>query len=112
VQNGPLVVKDLTTGVTRVLANANGALTPRWSPDGQWIAFTRGAFGDLMIIRPDGTELTRIGTTPVHAGLTWSPDSKWILARGGTGATLGDVATQNMLVLTGVNFGEYPGWKR
>jgi Tol biopolymer transport system component len=108
---GGLVIRDLTTGSIRSLANTNAALTPRWSNDGQWIAFTVGQFGDLMVVRPDGTQLQRVAVS-IHAGLTWSPDSRWILARGQSTAVLVDMTTPTVLPLYGVSFGEYPGWKR
>lgn len=56
-----------------------------WSPDGQWIAFTRkaprAAMGkQLWLMRPDGSEfryLTDNGDT--HHGLpTWSPDGRYL----------------------------------
>ncbi len=51
---------------------------PRWSPDGERIAFysNRGGSTDIWTIRPDGSELRQITETPDHR-LThpaWSPD--------------------------------------
>ena len=54
---------------------------PRWSPDGQWIAFTtsnpEGGKGDLWVVRPDGTQRSRLTSNPTQMyGLCWSPDSR------------------------------------
>ncbi|HEX8942232.1 MAG TPA: hypothetical protein VF785_03780, partial [Gemmatimonadaceae bacterium] len=39
-------IRDLSTGAeSRLGTDATGASTPRWSPDGQWIAFI-GRIGD------------------------------------------------------------------
>jgi TolB protein len=51
---------------------------PAWSPDGAWIAF-RGITGvDLAVIRPDGSDLTPLGTTNAECPV-WSPDGLRIL---------------------------------
>lgn len=59
------------TGDTAVYEN------PAWSPDGRWIAFEmqhEGQWG-LYLIRPDGTELHRIGPRGVNLfHPAWSPD--------------------------------------
>ena len=60
------------------------ASSPRWSPDGQWIAYVSGA--GVTIAKPDGTAsvvVAPIGGTnhPLPSSgdrLTWSPDSKSI----------------------------------
>ena len=53
-----------------------------WSPDGQWLAFTRsltgGAPWDFFIMRPDGSELTQLENGKDWFNLSWSPDSQKI----------------------------------
>ena len=53
-----------------------------WSPDGEWIAFQR-PYGQLFLVRPDGTGLHRVYVRLPHgAGVrtpSWSPDGEWII---------------------------------
>jgi Tol biopolymer transport system component len=65
------------------------AVNPTWSPDGRKIAF-KFALAEklwLYVIRADGSELTRLGSSVVerNAAVAWSPDSKRIafIADGG-----------------------------
>ena len=52
-----------------------------WSPDGRWIVFQR-PFGQLYLVRPDGSGLHRIpielppGTGALNP--SWSPEGAWI----------------------------------
>jgi TolB protein len=55
---------------------------PSWSPSGDRIAFTsfRNNDFDVYTIRPDGTGLKQLTTTPGNDGHSvWSPDGKYLL---------------------------------
>ena len=64
---------------------------PTWSPDGRQIAFVRGPsvasavtsatalrFGDLFVMRADGSEATRLTRGGPDAAPAWSPDGREI----------------------------------
>ena len=52
------------------------AFTPDWSPDSSTIVFQSNALGSIYTIRPDGTDLTRLTSTPTsHDQVpSWSPE--------------------------------------
>ncbi len=86
-----LWIADLASGeITKVPVSVAGnnlpneyMVKPAWSPDGQWIALLNesGMFGDLYLVHPDGTTLTRLTTTndiSRDGNLVWSPDGSRI----------------------------------
>jgi hypothetical protein len=56
--------------------------SPRWSPDGQWLAFWRD--NDVFKIRPDGTGLSQLSFVPAGSWLEdsgqWTPDGRYLVA--------------------------------
>lgn len=74
-----IYVLDRTTGITRRISIQDRAryATPVWSPDGQWIAFTRIKDGEFAIgvMRPDGSTEQILATGYVVESPTWSPNS-------------------------------------
>jgi TolB protein len=73
-----------------------------WSPDGDWILFTRidTSIGkcsqdDLFRIHPDGTGLTRVTRTRNSAADSWSPGGEKILVE----RTFGDSCTVEMFTM-------------
>jgi Tol biopolymer transport system component len=54
----------------------SGAVTPAWSPDGDWIAFASNHEGnyDIYLIRPDGSGLRRLTQSPeAELSVGWGP---------------------------------------
>ena len=56
---------------------------PRWSPDGEWIAFHSNSSGAFQIhaIRPDGSDLRQITNSAVNQFPAWSPDGTRLAVR-------------------------------
>jgi uncharacterized protein (TIGR03437 family) len=79
-----LYVLNAATGqiVQRLTTDGNSgisAIQPRWSPDGQTIAFVSNKSGndEIWTIHPDGTGATRVTANGFdNSGPSWSPDSK------------------------------------
>ena len=72
---------DTSTGRTlRLTRGEKSATSPRWSPDGKWLAFTSPRIGDrnqIFAISPDGGEAVQLtkSETPV-SNFNWSADSR------------------------------------
>ncbi|UCD25489.1 MAG: serine/threonine-protein kinase, partial [Gemmatimonadota bacterium] len=72
-----IYIAPLDGGEARQLTDSPGTL-PRWSPDGQWIAFTpdRSFAGGVFVIRSDGTGERRL--TDTGGWHAWMPDGSQI----------------------------------
>jgi Tol biopolymer transport system component len=72
-----------------LVADAPGATSARYSPDGSLIAFDRQTSGwlhDLFVVKPDGTGLTNL-TAAFEPGVCcgqWSPDARALVVAGTT----------------------------
>ena len=90
-------------GVRQLTFNGAEDSWPRWSPNGQWIAFHSNVDGnfEIYVIRPDGTDLTRVTD---YAGLDqfpeWSPNGKQLAIRRDTDLYLIDPDGYNPIQLT------------
>jgi hypothetical protein len=76
--------------VTRLAAGRQWDMQPRFSPDGQWIAFVSdrtgqgGKGGDnIWVMRTDGSDLRQVTkeTFRLVTQPAWTPDSQFIVAR-------------------------------
>jgi Tol biopolymer transport system component len=99
-----VAVRDLTTGAEQSLGVQG--LLPRWSPDGDWIAYWSGdesaREGSIFLVRPSGAEARMIsaaGRFYRPEGLDWSPDGEWIVARADTTLELVQVSSGMALPL-------------
>jgi dipeptidyl aminopeptidase/acylaminoacyl peptidase len=83
----------LAGGESRQLTSATNPLdeprwTPRWSPDGQWIAYVSSRSGernndDLWLVSPDGGRHRQLTSgLYVNTDACWSPDSRSIVVAG------------------------------
>ena len=79
----------MTVGDRKVTALTDGSHEdnlPQWNPASDTILFTSDRDGqfDLYTIRPDGTQLRRLTTTPgQNAHAVWSSDGQWIVFSSG-----------------------------
>jgi dipeptidyl aminopeptidase/acylaminoacyl peptidase len=76
--NGTIMVVDLNgTVAQRITKPGTFGFGPVWSPDGEWVAFSRGTdgpFADVFVARPDGSEEFQVTDTPVNEiALDWGP---------------------------------------
>lgn len=84
-----LSIVAVSDGEVVPLVNLGGTeTTPVWSPGGDWIAFVGTGdqaepigLGDIYIVRPDGSEVTRLADTPDRTGgiQAWSMDGADVL---------------------------------
>lgn len=86
-------------------------MSPRWSPDGQWLAFLRDSGGDerlqIWVLRRDGRRLRQVTSagSADHRDIAWSPDgSRLACVSDGTGTRHGvevvDVASGEHVALS------------
>src|SRR5688572_29889548 len=70
-------VVDLADGTRTPLTHGPTDRSPRWSPDGRWLAFLRGEDGPAQVhlLPVTGGEPRRLTELPLGVSeLTWSPD--------------------------------------
>lgn len=73
------------SGVRRLVLRAARAHGPVWAPDSSRVAYRAG---DYEVVRANGTGRIRLPGRASWAGMTWSPDSKWLAQIGGSSESL------------------------
>jgi dipeptidyl aminopeptidase/acylaminoacyl peptidase len=77
--------RDGGTPIQLTRTTKNSSTTPRWSPDGQWIAFLsdRGEKQQIYAMALEGGEAFKVSNAENGVGnFQWSPDGKWIAYTG------------------------------
>jgi TolB protein len=107
------------SGQTRISFGDGRYSTPVWSPDGQYIAFTKQAGGRFAIgvMKPDGSG-ERILTEGFHnEGPTWAPNGRVIMFFRESGGEQGgpqlysvDISGYNEQQITTPGFASDPAW--
>ncbi len=94
---GRLWTMDLPDGEPQRLTSINPEVrevTPSWSPDGRWIAFTTWddfEQGHLWKVQPDGGSLQRLTTRAArYLNPEWSPEGNSLIVSRLTDAVVGD----------------------
>lgn len=77
------ILKEGTiSNVTRLTNDGVAYENPRWSPDGSKIAFTECGFNGLYVMKPNGSDKTKLaGDNGIGFMYQWSADSHEILVR-------------------------------
>lgn len=115
---GMRTVRVLTLATQQELEIPLDASYPRWSPTGDWLALYRYDAGtmtqSLWLVRPDGSEPTRVGPPEevyLGFGLAWSPDGLWLLATQPALISLLNANTGARIPLPYTNGRFYPAWR-
>jgi len=76
VRDGHIAVTDAEGQDVQILTDdpAGSDWRPSWSADGSRIVFSRGP-GEIYVVDPDGSNLTRVEMEERAAGATWGPSS-------------------------------------
>jgi Tol biopolymer transport system component len=88
-----LVRTSLTGGGLRVITDLSSGyhLHPRWSPDGNWIAFQEGdgVRNDVYVVRAGGGALRKLTSErALIRGLAWWPDSSGVVYASSHGSSV------------------------
>ncbi|MBD3236283.1 MAG: hypothetical protein GF330_06255 [Candidatus Eisenbacteria bacterium] len=74
----PLLARALKHEIEQLTDDRREEWRPKVSPDGQQIAYLRGA-GTLMVMRADGSDARVLLENTLDIEFEWSPDSRWLM---------------------------------
>ena len=94
------------------------AISPQWSPDGQWLAYLNNDMRNpgIYVIKADLSETRLIYSPTVTQGLNpfgvgWAPNSKWMTFAAGDGTIyIVDINGENLTAITGPGKHSNPTW--
>lgn len=73
--------EGVLTNIKQLTNTSEKYENPKWSPDGNLIAFTNYGYNNLYVMNADGSNMRRISSaTSVGFGYEWNADSKHIFA--------------------------------
>lgn len=102
---------NLATGVTQ--ATAIAALSVRWAPSGETLAYVAGGGTAIHVVQADGSGDRTIYSSAswIETGFGWSPDGQWLIARTAGRITLIRVADGLALPLAFSSAYHEPSWR-
>ena len=108
-ESAELYVLDIPANVATVLMGTHSLyITPRWSPNGEWIAFTEWP-RTVAVIRPNGTDIKRLSPQEESADSpAWSPDGSRLAFSAESGLYVTSPETGTLEVLA--ERGNHPDW--
>jgi Tol biopolymer transport system component len=106
-QGGAVFVMGVGGGEARQVGPGQQDGPPRWSPDGEWLAFETGTPGGrgLHVVRADGSGGRLVGTGPWCTTPAWATDSARLIY--GSAAASG---TPGQIRVLDLNSGEDSPW--
>jgi len=114
-RSGDFQLAVINVATNQLTSLGIAGIAPRWAPAGDSIAYLGGpSQNQIWLVNADGT-----GARPVSQasrsyapGMDWSPDRRWIIARGVASLELIEVATGRTIPLAGLpGDPTQPAWK-
>lgn len=98
--------------ITATEVPGDSFLTLRWSPNSEWLAFTRDFNQSLSVVNVETLTVTELSdeTSPRYYFPAWSPDSQWLAFSQQSSLFLWDSETNTTNELISVDYISEPSW--